>query len=116
MLGLPLEVFRNTLLPMLAPAQVAVLGAMSPRVLARVWDALFKFRTAGRFAHAIRCSSVRSPEMAEQFMRDRHDRDLLMLNLAVVSRSWLSMNPDAPEPATDDEDIVDDGVVWLFGF
>ena len=116
MLGLPLEVFRNSLLPMLAPAQLAALGEMAPRILARVWDKLFQFRTAGRFAHALRCSTVCSPEMATQFLQDRYDRDLLMLNMAVVSREWLSMNLDAPEPSTDDEDIVDDDTGWLFGF
>ena len=116
MLGLPLEVFRHSLLPLLAPAQLAALGAMAPRILARVWDKLFQCRTTGRFVHALRCSSVCSAEMATQFSQERYDRDLLMLNLAVVSREWLSMNPDAPEPSTDDEDIVDDGTEWLFGF
>ena len=100
MFGAPIEVFRGSLLPMLSPAQVAVLVAMSPRVLARVWDKLFKFRTAARFAHAVRCASVSSPEMAEQFLRDRYDRDCRLLNWAVISREWLSMNPDAPSPGT----------------
>ena len=110
MFGVTIDVFRGHLLPMLPPAQIAALGAMSPRVLARVWDKLFELRTLARFAHMQRCAAVTSPEMAEQFLRDSWHRDWLMLNATVIRRDWLSMNPDADEPDTDDETPVPDGL------